>query len=104
MRSAHSRRAAGMPLPPEGKHWHGARADCRFSRLAAEVPDGDCSNQRCEAANPQACAARREDGGGKPRKSRSGISLASFRKMSYNNVYGRNPFAVSSRGGGRAIP
>lgn len=38
-------------IPPEVKHWHGARADSWFSHLAIEVPGEDASNEWLEAIN-----------------------------------------------------
>ena len=50
-----------VTIPAEVKHWHGAQADCWFSHLAVEVPGEDCSNEWCEAVDPEAYAALRED-------------------------------------------
>ena len=50
-----------VTIPANVKHWHGARADCWFSHLAVEVPGEDCSNEWCEAVDPEAYAALRED-------------------------------------------
>ena len=35
-------------IPPEVKHWHGAKADSWFSHIAIEVPGKDTSNEWCE--------------------------------------------------------
>ena len=35
-------------IPPEVKHWHGAKKDAWFSHLAVEIPGEDCSNEWCE--------------------------------------------------------
>lgn len=35
-------------IPPEVKHWHGAKKDSWFSHIAFEVPGTDCSNEWCE--------------------------------------------------------
>lgn len=35
-------------IPPEVKHWHGAKADSWFSHIAEEVPGTECSNEWCE--------------------------------------------------------
>lgn len=35
-------------IPPEVKHWHGAKKDSWFSHIAMEVPGEDCSNEWCE--------------------------------------------------------
>ncbi len=35
-------------IPPEVKHWHGARKDSWFSHLAVEVPADGGSNEWCE--------------------------------------------------------
>lgn len=35
-------------IPPEVKHWHGAKKDSWFSHIAVEVPGEDCSNEWCE--------------------------------------------------------
>ena len=41
---------AGMviPIPPEVKHWHGAKKDSWFSHIAAEIPSEGTSNEWCE--------------------------------------------------------
>ena len=35
-------------IPPEVKHWHGAKRDSWFSHIAIEVPGEDCTNEWCE--------------------------------------------------------
>lgn len=35
-------------IPPEVKHWHGAKADSWFSHIAVEVPGENTSNEWCE--------------------------------------------------------
>lgn len=37
-----------ITIPPEVKHWHGAKADSWFSHIAAEVPGEETSNEWCE--------------------------------------------------------
>lgn len=39
---------AVITIPPEVKHWHGAKADSWFSHIAIEVPGEDCRNEWCE--------------------------------------------------------
>ena len=41
---------AGMvvTIPPEVKHWHGAKRDSWFSHIAVEVPGENISNEWCE--------------------------------------------------------
>ena len=36
-------------IPPNVKHWHGAKRDSWFSHIAIEVPGEDCQNEWCEA-------------------------------------------------------
>lgn len=38
-------------IPPEVKHWHGAKADTWFSHIAFEMPGENCSNEWCEPVN-----------------------------------------------------
>lgn len=42
--------AAGtvIAIPPEVKHWHGAKRDSWFSHIAAEIPGEGTSNEWCE--------------------------------------------------------
>lgn len=35
-------------IPPNVKHWHGAKADSWFSHIAVEVPGEKCQNEWCE--------------------------------------------------------
>lgn len=35
-------------IPPEVKHWHGAKKDSWFAHIAIEIPGEDCSNEWCE--------------------------------------------------------
>lgn len=35
-------------IPPEVKHWHGAKKDCWFSHIAVEVPGENTSTEWCE--------------------------------------------------------
>lgn len=35
-------------IPPEVKHWHGAKKDSWFSHIAIEVPGENTSNEWCE--------------------------------------------------------
>ena len=37
-----------ITIPPEVKHWHGAKADSWFSHIAVEVPGEDTRNEGCE--------------------------------------------------------
>lgn len=37
-----------ITIPPEVKHWHGAKKDSWFSHIAVEVPGEETSNQWCE--------------------------------------------------------
>ena len=37
-----------ITIPPEVKHWHGAKADSWFSHIAVEVPGENTSNEWCE--------------------------------------------------------
>lgn len=37
-----------ITIPPEVKHWHGAKADSWFSHIAVEVPGENASNEWCE--------------------------------------------------------
>ena len=41
-------------IPPEVKHWHGAKKDSWFSHVAVEVPGVNCSNEWCEAVSQEA--------------------------------------------------
>lgn len=35
-------------IPPEVKHWHGAKKDSWFSHIAFEIPGENCGNEWCE--------------------------------------------------------
>lgn len=37
-----------IAIPPEVKHWHGAKKDSWFSHIAVEVPGESTSNEWCE--------------------------------------------------------
>lgn len=37
-----------ITIPPEVKHWHGAKKDSWFSHIAVEVPGEESSNEWCE--------------------------------------------------------
>ena len=41
-------------IPPEVKHWHGAKADSWFSHIAVEVPGDETNNEWLEAVDDQA--------------------------------------------------
>ena len=40
-------------IPPNVKHWHGAKADSWFSHIAVEVPGEDASNEWCESVSDE---------------------------------------------------
>lgn len=40
-------------IPPEVKHWHGAKADSWFSHIAVEVPGEETSNEWLEAVSEE---------------------------------------------------
>lgn len=42
-----------ITIPPEVKHWHGAKKDSWFSHIAVEVPGEETSNQWCEEVNDE---------------------------------------------------
>ena len=42
-----------VTIPPEVKHWHGAKKDCWFSHLAVEVPGENNRNEWCESVTDQ---------------------------------------------------
>ena len=42
-----------VTIPPEVKHWHGAKKDCWFSHLAVEVPGENNSIEWCESVTDQ---------------------------------------------------
>lgn len=37
-----------ISIPPEVKHWHGAKSDSWFSHIAVECPGEETSNEWCE--------------------------------------------------------
>ena len=41
-------------IPPEVKHWHGAKADSWFSHIAVEVPGEKASNEWLEPVDDDA--------------------------------------------------
>ena len=41
-------------IPPEVKHWHGAKADSWFSHIAVEVPGAETSNEWLEPVDDEA--------------------------------------------------
>lgn len=43
-----------ITIPPEVKHWHGAKKDSWFSHIALEVPGEQTSNEWCEAVTEEA--------------------------------------------------
>lgn len=40
-------------IPPEVKHWHGAKKDSWFSHIAIEVPGVNCKNEWCEKVSDE---------------------------------------------------
>ena len=46
-----------ITIPPEVKHWHGAKKDAWFSHIAVEVPGQGCSNEWCEPVTDEEYAA-----------------------------------------------
>lgn len=42
-----------ITIPPEVKHWHGAKQDSWFSHIAVEVPGEETSNQWCEEVSDE---------------------------------------------------
>lgn len=44
---------AVIVIPPEVKHWHGAKADSWFSHIAVEVPGEETSNEWLEAVSEE---------------------------------------------------
>lgn len=40
-------------IPPDVKHWHGAKKDSWFSHIAAEMPGKNCSNEWCEPVSDE---------------------------------------------------
>lgn len=43
-----------VTIPPEVKHWHGAKADSWFAHIAVEVPGENCRNEWCEPVSEEA--------------------------------------------------
>lgn len=42
-----------ITIPPEVKHWHGAKADSWFSHIAVEVPGENTRNEWCESVTDE---------------------------------------------------
>lgn len=42
-----------ITIPPEVKHWHGAKKDSWFSHIAVEVPGEATSNEWCEEVSDE---------------------------------------------------
>lgn len=42
-----------ITIPPEIKHWHGAKKDSWFSHIAVEVPGEETFNQWCEEVSDE---------------------------------------------------
>lgn len=42
-----------ITIPPEVKHWHGAKKDSWFSHIAVEVPGEETYNQWCEKVSDE---------------------------------------------------
>lgn len=42
-----------ITIPPEVKHWHGAKKDSWFSHIAIEVPGEETSNEWCEPVSDE---------------------------------------------------
>lgn len=42
-----------ITIPPEVKHWHGAKKDSWFSHIAVEVPGEGTSNEWCEEVSDE---------------------------------------------------
>ena len=40
-------------IPPEVKHWHGAKKNSWFSHIAVEIPGENCSNEWCESVTDE---------------------------------------------------
>ena len=40
-------------IPPDVKHWHGAKADCWFSHIAIEVPGEATGSEWCEPVSDE---------------------------------------------------
>lgn len=54
---------AGMVIniPPEVKHWHGAKKDSWFSHIALEIPGEETSNEWCEPVSDKEYNELEED-------------------------------------------
>ena len=61
MESQHKVCTREMLIPPEVKHWHGAKANSWFSHLAIECPGEETSNEWLEAVTDEQYAALKED-------------------------------------------
>ena len=44
---------AVIVIPPEVKHWHGAKKDSWFSHIDVEMPGKNCSNEWCEPVSDE---------------------------------------------------
>ena len=44
---------AVITIPPEVKHWHGAKSDSWFSHIAVEVPGENTKNEWCEPVSDE---------------------------------------------------
>ena len=42
-----------ITVPPEVKHWHGAKKDSWFCHIAVEIPGEDTSNEWCELVSEE---------------------------------------------------
>lgn len=42
-----------ITIPPEVKHWHGAKKDSWFSHIAVEIPGEETSNEWCEEVSDE---------------------------------------------------
>lgn len=42
-----------ITIPPDVKHWHGAKKDSWFSHIAIEVPGEECSTEWCEKVSDE---------------------------------------------------
>lgn len=51
---------AVITIPPEIKHWHGAKKDSWFAHIAVEVPGKNTSNEWCEPVNDTEYSALEE--------------------------------------------
>ena len=46
-----------ITIPPEVKHWHGAKKDSWFSHIAVEVPGENTRNEWCEPVSDEEYAS-----------------------------------------------